>query len=878
MAVPEVRVRLSAEGQAELVAALGRVKDAGVAAAKAPASQFAKLNGIVAQSTKLFGAFGVAVGVGALVSLARAAADGADALQEAAESVGATSEELAGLSGLARLNGVDFNSFTQTLGIFSRKLTDLRSGVPAAVSDFKKLNLTAKAFDGKGVAESITLVAERIAALPDGTNKAGLAIDLLGRKGRALVPFLNALGNVGLEGTIENARKLGLVLDDEVIAAAGRVSDELSIMQTQAMNLATAFIAGLSPAIHQSFLAINDDVEGGADEWEKFGRGVGKVLGALVFIVTATFDTIGAILDQVAIRIALAGVLVQQAFRGQFQNLPKAADAAARIATEKLDAFIAKQKRKLEILDAAAAAPATRAAGGDGGDPVADPSVARARAAARKAIIDNQLKATLLALKLEEEAEERRFKNGLIDVHQFYETKRRLIEATSAAEIEALTKRRALEDRGTPEGRLEASNLTEEIARKEIERRGAIAAAVEKEFEATEQLADRRLAFETKMLEAEGRRHALTIRDIDIEAEKFREVLTQLGGDPDVEGTVAKFRATLTAAADFQRQVDAFGRSMADVNRERERVAALVAAGLKGERAGNQEILEIEKLRVAELSKIAALAVAAARATGDPEKIQQAQEMVDAVAQLGIAASESARVLASFGDVLIDQLGTGLTSALSGGADGFKSLKEAGLDALGALVQAMRRLLAQAIALKILETLAGAFGGGGKVAIAPNPGVPLPTNRVGGKLEGYSIGGRIRGPGTGTSDSILGMVGNRRARFSNGEFVIRESVVRQPGVEPHLAALNGGIPLQALVGLGAGLAMPQVAAAAPKSAYAEGGPIGVSATTKVEGGITVGLEDGLVERALESKRGQAIILRTLTRNRRAANRALGGRG
>lgn len=57
------------------------------------------------------------------------------------------------------------------------------------------------------------------------------------------------------------------------------------------------------------------------------------------------------------------------------------------------------------------------------------------------------------------------------------------------------------------------------------------------------------------------------------------------------------------------------------------------------------------------------------------------------------------------------------------------------------------------------------------------------ANFSGGGTNAYAEGGRIRGPGTGTSDSIL-------ARVSNNEFVTRAAVVRQPGALQFLEAFN----------------------------------------------------------------------------------------
>jgi phage-related minor tail protein len=50
---------------------------------------------------------------------------------------------------------------------------------------------------------------------------------------------------------------------------------------------------------------------------------------------------------------------------------------------------------------------------------------------------------------------------------------------------------------------------------------------------------------------------------------------------------------------------------------------------------------------------------------------------------------------------------------------------------------------------------------------------------------GFADGGRVSGPGTSTSDSII-------AHLSDGEFVVNAKAVSQPGVLPFLEAINGG--------------------------------------------------------------------------------------
>ena len=50
---------------------------------------------------------------------------------------------------------------------------------------------------------------------------------------------------------------------------------------------------------------------------------------------------------------------------------------------------------------------------------------------------------------------------------------------------------------------------------------------------------------------------------------------------------------------------------------------------------------------------------------------------------------------------------------------------------------------------------------------------------------GFAAGGKINGPGTGTSDSIP-------ARLSAGEFVVKAEAVREPGVQELLEKINDG--------------------------------------------------------------------------------------
>ncbi len=85
-----------------------------------------------------------------------------------------------------------------------------------------------------------------------------------------------------------------------------------------------------------------------------------------------------------------------------------------------------------------------------------------------------------------------------------------------------------------------------------------------------------------------------------------------------------------------------------------------------------------------------------------------------------------------------------------------------------------------------LHAVGKALQGIGNITV-PNPfgdDVTIPIGDFGNKLAGFATGGVVRGPGTGTSDSIL-------AWLSNGEGVVTAQAMKNGGA-PLVAALNAG--------------------------------------------------------------------------------------
>src|SRR4030042_762874 len=147
------------------------------------------------------------------------------------------------------------------------------------------------------------------------------------------------------------------------------------------------------------------------------------------------------------------------------------------------------------------------------------------------------------------------------------------------------------------------------------------------------------------------------------------------------------------------------------------------------------------------------------------------------------------------------------------------------------------------MALRIIKSLFGLFGVFGGLGAGTEVIGGLGTSATGGlvrnaRIARFSSGGFLRGPGTGTSDSLGALTeGGRPRRLSSGEFVVRASAVQQPGALEFLRDFNHW-----------SMATLRSARPAPTPLrFAEGGMIGAATgggAQALGGRLTGGLDEG----------------------------------
>lgn len=180
------------------------------------------------------------------------AVDEADKLDELAQRLGTTANELSKLSYAAQISGTPIAQFTQGIQRLSVALQTFASGDVKSAQGRTLTALGIEAVDAQGKLRGIEDVlgdlADKFSGFRDSTGKTALAINLFGESGAALIPFLN-LGRAGIRELAAEADKLGISLSNAAAASAGKLNEQLDKLRMSGDTLYRQIAEQITPAL-----------------------------------------------------------------------------------------------------------------------------------------------------------------------------------------------------------------------------------------------------------------------------------------------------------------------------------------------------------------------------------------------------------------------------------------------------------------------------------------------------------------------------------------------------------------------------------------------------------------------------------------------------
>lgn len=841
-----------------------------------------------------------------------------------AQKTGATTESLSILAVAAQDANVSQEELSNGLKFLSRAVEQLQQGVPRTVEAFAAFGLTAKDLKGLSLDQVLLKIATAQARFADGAGKAAASMLIFGRDGSTLIPLLNDLAGGGFDEATKKAEELGLVISANDVVAARDFNVALKDVSSAFRGL----VISMAPVIK----GLADIAKGFADLIAKHGDliqfavtagvtafAINKIVDAVIALraaiaaggIASLFTVPGLVIAGFALLAAAIGLVVTKILEAR--DAQKALDHAALDKDPSLEKFVgATAKPDVSLVD-----PAQRKA------------LIDAQLAAVKQGLADELAATQSGLKLVEQQDDEAFAQGLISLREFYAERVQITKQGVAAQISELeAQKQALSASPLPEN-TDAARVTrakdlkaleDQIALAKLNGQTQVLALLEQERTARLRIADEVRGFQAQILTAQGNNFAAAQVQIAALQQRFTLALEAQGGQTAdaIKAQVDQLGRLLTLRAQFAQADQRANEEQTSLDLAKAAIQNQVAQGLISERDGQLQIAAVERQRLPTLQNLADQMDKFAADVGDPALVQQAEKFRASFQGIGQVIDESTIKLANLRETLLQNVQSDLSTFLGSTISQVHGLADAFLQLGTAIVSSFQRVLGDIIATKAVEAIRGIFegaateapqvaaatatttaasalglagsivltgasellgasaaldvSGGTLIAAAAALGAAAAALAVGGGvgglaalfttfgIAGLASGGPVFGPGTGTSDSIL-------ARLSHGEYVIRADAVRRIGV-PFLDFLNG-------------LRMPSLTRPqfSRTPAFASGGfvtaPAGGGGSASGSFEATVGLEDGLVLKHLNTRGGLKGLLKIVSANPNAFKGALG---
>lgn len=722
---PDVRVRLSAEGVAEVVAAMKKIQ-----------AEAAKTEGVKAMNkafselgNTLLGGLGIAAVVEGIASVTKKALDNAVAIGRMEQKIGSSAEMLSVLTVAAEDAGVSQEDLGTGLVKLAHSMDQAAQGSAKPLNAFQRLGISMKDVKNNDPGQMLVLVANRMSGMADGTKKAAIAQDLFGRSGANLIPVMDKLADGGFERVREKAERMGLVLSQDVVDGVERAHAALMDMSHLAEGIATQFLSGFAPAAADAMESLNKSVTGaGVKGFQGLGTLVGYIAKFIVFTFQVVGQTVGTILSSL-VDILTRGFqemktdgvaaieAIKAAAHGDWGGVKSIINAAAKknAATDadglRRQGAIWKDFGSQVAGDWKDMTGSTKPIGsihkGSGGTDDGNlQAIAKARLDFLKAQADNELAILKTKNQLEGQENDRDFHDGFISLEQYYDRRAELIRDESDAELETLKKKRDLvanaPAKDTAEQikrKKEVAALDTQIAQKELETQGKLAQNEDDRYNATIKHRITVLETEGKIATAEGDRNKAAQLALDAEILKTEELLEKQGMAADkIKQILDAMRSAGQGRVNFGAASQAGSTINSDLDFAKRDIQRMADTGEITAIQAQAQILSLERDRVASLKAIGEQMTINAELSKDPALIEQAKSFNAAVKDLEASTNLVGKAMAKLTNEVTSQGIQAFNQFFVDSVTGAKSFKQAWQD----LAKSFEQIIAQMIA-KLVE-------------------------------------------------------------------------------------------------------------------------------------------------------------------------------
>jgi lambda family phage tail tape measure protein len=307
----DIKESLSGMGDAaeSLLAPFGEIGAKLGAAFGGIGQTLSSVSGSLGGLSSSFGAVGLAAGVavGAIAAvgvagagIALSAAKAANEMFELSEKTGVSVESLSRFGYAAGLNGVNTESLGKSLEKLNKSIFAAASAPAGAVNAFTRLGVAVKDSEGNlRSSEDVLLdLTDKFKSLPEGPARGALAMQLFGKAGAEMLPFL-IQGKAGIQALAQEADKLGVTIGGKTAEGSHVFEQTLQRMQGALTGASNTVLKEMLPSMQAFADFILSDLKDPSGVFRSIGRVILDVVVPAFKILSGVVGTLIAAGDVV---------------------------------------------------------------------------------------------------------------------------------------------------------------------------------------------------------------------------------------------------------------------------------------------------------------------------------------------------------------------------------------------------------------------------------------------------------------------------------------------------------------------------------------------------------------------------------------------------
>lgn len=204
---------------------------------------------------------------GQIYNMGKSVASSLNDIDRMSKVAGLSTDAFQKMTFAAKMTDIEAGDLAVGLKKLSTSMDEASRGTGEAVGWFSTMGISVKTAAGglKPLDKIMGEIADKFSQWEDGPRKIAIAVDLFGKSGQNLIPYLNQ-GADGLKRFYEEAERLGVVLDERLIGKGSELEDKFKRIGAEASAMWKRFVVGVYEAIEA------------ADEFRKRGGLPGLLL------------------------------------------------------------------------------------------------------------------------------------------------------------------------------------------------------------------------------------------------------------------------------------------------------------------------------------------------------------------------------------------------------------------------------------------------------------------------------------------------------------------------------------------------------------------------------------------------------------------------